>query len=77
MKGGHLHDGGEKMQLFLNGRLVCNSTATYGGKGGTSKTNGTEWQTISSMSDCQNALTVRKGDNINMKSFYNTLKHPL
>jgi hypothetical protein len=72
-----LHDGGEAMQLLHNERFVCNSTATYGGKGGTVKVNGTEWQTISSMSECMEPLRVRKGDNISMKSFYNTIKHPL
>jgi hypothetical protein len=65
------------MQLLLNEKFVCNSTATYGGKGGTVTLNGKEWQTISSMSECREPLKVKKGDNISMKSFYNTIKHPL
>jgi hypothetical protein len=65
------------MQLLLNDKFVCNSTATYGGKEGTVRMNGTEWQTISSMSECREPLKVKKGDNISMKSFYNTIKHPL
>lgn len=65
------------MQLLLNEKFVCNSTATYGGEKGTVKVNGTEWQTISSMSECTKALKVNKGDHISMKSFYNTTKHPL
>jgi hypothetical protein len=65
------------MQLLLNDKFVCNSTATYGGKDGTVTINGTEWQTISSMSECQEPFRVKTGDSISMKSFYNTTKHPL
>jgi hypothetical protein len=65
------------MQLLLNEKFVCNSTATYGGKGATVNVNGSDWQTISSMSECQEPLKVRKGDHLTMKSFYNTTKHPL
>ena len=65
------------MELSLNGKVVCSSTATYGGKGGTVMINGTEWKTISSMSECHEPFRVKKGDNISMRSFYNTTKHPL
>jgi len=72
-----LHDGGESMLLYLGDKLVCNSTATYGGPRGTVKVNGKDWQTISNMSECVNPVKVKKGDRLSMKSFYNTYKHPL
>ncbi|TID23380.1 Structural maintenance of chromosomes protein 4 [Venturia nashicola] len=74
---GHLHDGGEYMELYLNDKLVCSSNATYGGGSGTMKSDGKEWTTISKMSECEDTIPVKKGDNISMKSRYNTVKHPL
>jgi hypothetical protein len=65
------------MLLYLDDKLVCNSTATYGGPGGTVKVNGKDWQTISKMTECGNPVKVKKGDRLSMKSFYNTIKHPL
>jgi hypothetical protein len=65
------------MLLYLDGKLVCNSTATYGGPEGTVKVKGRDWQTISKMTDCEKPVKVKKGDRLIMKSFYNTIKHPL
>lgn len=72
-----IQDGGEYMELYLNDKLVCSSNATYGGGSGTMKADGKEWTTISKMSECEDTIKVKKGDKINMKSRYNTLKHPL
>lgn len=30
--GGHVHDGGEWLSISVDGKVVCNSTATYGGE---------------------------------------------
>jgi hypothetical protein len=29
--GGHLRDGGDHVQLLLNGKIICDSIAQYGG----------------------------------------------
>jgi hypothetical protein len=43
---GHLHDGGVKMVLDINGKTVCESVATYGGPSGTLIVDGKKWETI-------------------------------
>jgi hypothetical protein len=65
------------MELYLNSKLVCTSTARYGGQSGTMKSNGTEWQTISEMTVCSDPIPVKKGDNLTMAGSYDTIKHPL
>jgi len=74
---GHLHDGGVKMDLLINGRFACESKATYGGAGSTTTVNGEEWKTISSMSFCDGPISVKKGDGLSMIVEYNLKKHPL
>jgi hypothetical protein len=64
------------MELYLNGKLVCTSNATYGGSSGTMKADGKEWATISKMSECDDTIRVKKGDKISMKSRYDTVLHP-
>jgi len=74
---GHLHDGGELMELYLNGKKVCTSNAVYGGKGGTMVIDGKKWETISEMTDCNGTIPVKKGDTLKMKAAYDLEKHPL
>jgi hypothetical protein len=75
---GHLHDGGVKIQLLLNGKVVCNSVAQYGGEQGTLQNdNGSKWETISSMTSCREPIKVKKGDVMTMVSIYDTKLHPL
>jgi hypothetical protein len=75
---GHLHDGGEAMELFVNGKMVCRSGSVYGGKGGImTLDDGTKWETISAMTDCNNAVPLKKGDILTMKAIYDLKKHPL
>ncbi|KAF1811598.1 hypothetical protein P152DRAFT_483041 [Eremomyces bilateralis CBS 781.70] len=74
---GHLHDGGDKMVLFLNDKEVCTSEAIYGGAGGTTTINGKEWEMLNGMSQCSNSIAVKAGDYISMEAFYDLAKHPL
>jgi hypothetical protein len=64
--------------MNVNGRLICDSRATYGGEKGTLKTTGNKvWETISSISECTEAIKVSKGDNITLQAYYDLEKHPL
>jgi hypothetical protein len=75
---GHLHDGGVRVELKLNGKVVCDSKAIYGGDGGAgTDTTGRPWQTIRQMTQCTEPITVKKGDTLNLKSYYDTKSHPL
>jgi hypothetical protein len=75
---GHMHDGGVNVVLTLNGKVICESRAIYGGSGSESVgPDGKPWQTIREMTQCTNAIPVKKGDVIRMLSVYNTNLHPL
>lgn len=69
---GHLHDGGEEMDLFINGKPACVSKATYG-----TSISGSEIKTINSMSMCTDPISVKKGDNLSMEVVYDLKKYPL
>jgi hypothetical protein len=74
---GHLHDGGVRVELTLNGKVVCDSHAQYGGDGGEGVApDGRPWQTIRQMSQCTDPIPVKKGDILGLKSYYNTKLHP-
>lgn len=67
---GHLHTGGEKMVMYINGKFACESTAAYGGAKGD--------QAIDSMSLCTtNGIRVKKNDRMTMEARYDTSKHPI
>jgi hypothetical protein len=69
---GHLHDGGDRLQLVLNGKVICDSQAIYGGS---SKTSGA-WQTIGGMTTCPQNVKVKKGDLLTIQSYYDLERHP-
>jgi len=77
---GHLHDGGEKIQLFINEKFACVSKANYGVStdgghhGGAADVS---IKTITSMTPCQGPLKVKKGDSVSMVVEYDLAKHPL
>lgn len=58
------------MILLLNGKEVCNSDAVYG-KGGEN------YETILYMSPCPEAIPIKKGDMMELKSVYDLKTHPL
>jgi hypothetical protein len=50
---GHLHDGGEKIVMKVNGKEVCNSKVLYGGPEHTTiGPDGKKWETIREMTNC-------------------------
>jgi hypothetical protein len=63
---GHLHTGGVRMVLSLNGQEICTSNATYGNNG-----------IISGTTPCGGEIKVKKGDFMSMKSVYDIVKHPM
>jgi len=74
---GHMHDGGVNLFLTVNDKVVCNSTAIYGGEGHTAKTaDGKVWETINTSSYCNKTIPVKKGDKIVMQANYDVGLHP-
>jgi hypothetical protein len=63
---GHLHMGGEKVDLAVNGKVVCSSKATYDANG-----------VIETMSLCPKPIPVKKGDYMTVSSLYDVAAHPL
>jgi hypothetical protein len=46
--GGHLHDGGDSIEFYVNGKLICDSKTLYGGPLGTWKApDGKIWESVS------------------------------
>lgn len=68
-----MHDGGRLIRMFLNGALVCTSTAVYGDR---MKQNNREWTTISRMTECPENIRVKKGDKLTLEMEYDELAHP-
>ncbi|KAE9991312.1 hypothetical protein EG327_000153 [Venturia inaequalis] len=74
---GHMHDGGEYIDLKVNDELACNSLAVYGGKGHVGKNaDGKVWETIGDMKTCPEGVVVKKGDRISMSASYDLAAHP-
>jgi hypothetical protein len=71
---GHLHDGGTSIQLWHNDKMVCNSLPTYGLPPGAQPGSG---ETILDMSWCYDPVKLSKGDNLVVKTFYDTKLHPM
>jgi hypothetical protein len=73
----HLHDGGINVSFFVNEKLVCTSTATYGDAGGASGPQGQKWQTIAGYTPCQTEIKLVQGDKLRMESVYDLTKYKL
>jgi hypothetical protein len=71
----HIHDGGTKVEVFLNGKNICQSRAVYGEQ----KASGTgqSWQTIVDYTPCNDAVAIKKGDQIYVTSEYDLTKYKL
>jgi hypothetical protein len=64
------------MVILLNGKPICESRATYGGPAHEQvQENGEVWKTIASMSECGEALRVRKGDKLQFSAYFDLDKH--
>jgi len=74
---GHLHDGGLKMVIKVNGKEACTSSITYGGEGHEQvQANGEVWKTIGRTIGCLEPIAVKKGDKLNMEAFFDFEEHP-
>jgi len=86
---GHLHDGGVKVALFINGKYKCHSDALYGDKSksdhgmggmggsGSGGKSATGIKTISEMTSCKGPFPVKKGDTLKLVAQYDLKEHPL
>jgi hypothetical protein len=63
---GHLHAGGEKMVMTINGKVVCTSLPEYDSKG-----------VITIMSLCPEPIPIKKGQSMVITSTYDLTKHKL
>ncbi len=75
---GHVHDGGERIDLRVNGRTACSSRAVYGGEGSQARlSDGSTWETIGRMTPCEGPpLRVEKGDEVSVEAVYDLAAHP-
>jgi len=65
---GHLHAGGDKVQVYINNKLACESKAVYGGQKGD--------QAIGEMTICPE-IKVKTGDVLTFNVAYDVSKHPV
>jgi len=65
---GHLHAGGDRIEIYINNKLVCTSKAIYDNskKGSTA---------ISEMTLCPNVINVKAGDVLSFTVKYDTTAH--
>jgi hypothetical protein len=89
---GHLHDGGDRILLKVNEKVVCDSKAVYSkdtrGPGTSGHSHGSRsadppkvsedenWEVISEMTQCTEPVRVKTGDKLSMVSYYDGVKHP-
>jgi len=73
---GHMHDGGERVEILVNGKQICDSRATYGGAGASSMVDGKEWTTISNMASCTDPVKVETGDSLQIIAHFDLDAHP-
>jgi hypothetical protein len=82
---GHVHDGGEKVEMYINDKLVCNSKQMYANRRGKfyEPNDGTilDGQVmppgthISDNGVCRNFASGKKGDRVRVKAYYDDSKH--
>lgn len=76
-----MHDGATHLEVTVNNKMVCNSTATYGGNKDyepTAKTlqlGAPKMDHITRYSPCADFGKVKKGDQIGLKAYYNFEKY--
>jgi hypothetical protein len=82
---GHMHDGGVQVELYVNGKLSCTSKQLYANRRGhyTEPKDGTivshmvmpAGSHISDVGVCKNWATVKKGDTLTVKGFFDANSH--
>jgi Stress up-regulated Nod 19 len=73
---GHMHDGGTGMVLKVNDKVVCDSKAQYGGSGTFKEASGKEFQALSGMKECNDPVTVKKGEKLSIEAYFDLDNHP-
>jgi len=74
---GHLHDGGLKMVVTVNGKSACESKIVYGGQGHEQvQPNGEVWKTIGKTIVCGDPIRVSKGDKLQLHAHFDFNEHP-
>ena len=72
-----MHDGGESVIAFVNGKKIRTSAASYGSAGAEVKVDGKVWKTVPKMSECVEPFELKKGDKIRFDAAYDNVAHPL
>jgi hypothetical protein len=76
--GGHMHDGGDNMELFINGKTACVSKAVYGIDGQIlTDQNGNTASSIVGMKPCVTPIQLKKGDRLSVTANYDRSVHPM
>jgi hypothetical protein len=68
---GHLHDGGTAIEMWHNDKMVCRSLPTYGKAPGAAADAAL---TITDMSWCHDPVPIKKGDTLQLKTYYDLTK---
>jgi hypothetical protein len=74
--GAHLHDGGVSAEIMWNGKLACDSRATYGIGGAPDRKRAMTEEHITNMSACATAKAMKKGDTFVVNGKYDLDAHP-
>jgi hypothetical protein len=73
--GGHLHDGATSIDLFMNGKRVCEAKATYSNGPGGMGSNQSGGEHISSISSCPLGTPLKVNDKFWLAAHYDFTKH--
>jgi hypothetical protein len=86
--GGHLHDGGKAVKVYLNDKLICDSVANYAAgasgmgdtmatmQGGKKSDYDTGAAHIATISGCPVGQRIAKGDKVRLVAEYDFNEHP-
>lgn len=63
---------------MLNGKVICNAEAVYGGsKVSFDRDGGEKWEAISEMTACVEPVEMKEADVLTMSTYYDTEAHPI
>ena len=68
--------------MMINGKQVCSSSAIYAPtsqveeSNAISHVNGTIWETVKDMTECEKYTDVKKGDTVTLVANFDIEKHP-
>ncbi|KAK1764551.1 hypothetical protein QBC33DRAFT_496991 [Phialemonium atrogriseum] len=78
---GHLHDGGLKQEVYMDGKKICESVAHYGESEGFMEPMGpmdpmASMERISSITGCDNFGSIGPDNKFSITAFYDLTQHP-